>query len=220
MTRILCSDFEQFFATLPGQRGHCILRTRQTGDWRLRMIDLNGITVMTGREAAGRVYNGVKLQDCFNVSFLLGTQYAAAIDGKPFDGRRIAWFAPGRMFHTTTDGPTRWLSICISGHLVRQWAGTHQDEFDDALLDNCFHQPVGPIVCFAGRAGASDPSGRRAYSRGSACTIVGALCTHGASERRFSHAASHRQAAGGPASVRWPRADTEQGTRPHRDSCR
>jgi AraC family transcriptional regulator, ethanolamine operon transcriptional activator len=134
MTRKTCKDFDEFAENLIGLQGQYILRSAPTRDWRLRWVDLNGVTVMTGREGAGRVYSGVGRDGCFNVFLLLGRHRYITVDGAPFGRSQIAWVAPGRRFHTATDEPISWLNITVSADLVLRWAQLYEDEFDHSLL--------------------------------------------------------------------------------------
>ncbi len=154
MKRIISNDFEQFVEALPKLEGRYILRTRQSHDWRLRLLDLNGVTLMTGREGAGRVYTG-SAHDSFHAFSLLSGDESITYDGTRLDRHEILWCPPGRLFHAVTERPIRWLSLAVSVDLVSEWARAHEDEFDRALLGECFtrraSRSAAPLIGLAHR---------------------------------------------------------------------
>lgn len=53
MSRLVCADFDEFEEALYGVEGRYLLRSRQQRDWRLRVVELDGVALMFGREGAG-----------------------------------------------------------------------------------------------------------------------------------------------------------------------
>jgi AraC family ethanolamine operon transcriptional activator len=133
LKRIICNDFEQFVEGLPRLEGRYILRTPQSRDWRLRLLDLNGVTLMAGREGAGRIYTG-SARDSFHAFVLLSGDESMTLDGARVGRHEVVWCAPGSVFHGVTDRPIRWLNLAVSVDLVSEWARAHEDEFDRTLL--------------------------------------------------------------------------------------
>lgn len=66
MSRLICTDFDEFEEALYGVTGRYVLRSRQQRDWQLRVVELGGVALMFGREGAGTVYSGVGLPGFFN----------------------------------------------------------------------------------------------------------------------------------------------------------
>lgn len=138
MDLFVSREFDQFVETFSGLHGSYILRTAQVRDWRLRTMDLNGVTVMLGAEGAGRVYDGRAADGWFHIFMVLGNGYGVTMNGVEFDSGTVAWIVPNKTFLTSSDKPLRWLNIAISAELVLQWAAEHQDEFDARLLNENF----------------------------------------------------------------------------------
>jgi AraC family transcriptional regulator, ethanolamine operon transcriptional activator len=134
MTRLTCTEFDAFEEALYGVQGRYVLRTRQQRDWRLRIVDLDGIALMAGREGAGTVYNGIGLPGTFNLFVPLSAHEFTVVDGVRFDRRKIGWMAPNVMFHIDAGRPGSWLTVAMSCEIVLDWARTHADEFDFSLL--------------------------------------------------------------------------------------
>jgi AraC family ethanolamine operon transcriptional activator len=134
MAQLICQEFDEFEESLRGVQGRYVLRERQQRDWRLRVVELDGVTVMAGREGAANVYHGVGLSQCFNIFLPLGNPESVVVDGRGFDERTIGWMAPDLMFHIRAGGPTSWLTVAMSAELVMRWASAHEDEFDFSVL--------------------------------------------------------------------------------------
>lgn len=134
MLKLTCGEFDEFEEALYGVQGRYILKSRQQRDWRLRLLDLTGVAVMTGREGAGTVYNGVGLPDYFNIFLPLSGHDATTVGGNRFDKRTVGWMIPGAMFHIDATRPASWMTIAMSCELVLRWAAVHEDEFDPSLL--------------------------------------------------------------------------------------
>lgn len=155
MTRLVCTEFDQFEKALYGVQGRYLLRTRQQRDWRLRTVDLNGVALMAGREGAGTVYNGIGLPGTFNVFVPLSAHESIRVDGHRFDRRTLGWMAPDVTFHIDADRPGSWLTVAMSRELVTAWARTHADEFDFSLLGRNLVRDAGngaaPLIRLAHR---------------------------------------------------------------------
>ncbi|WP_454725707.1 MULTISPECIES: helix-turn-helix domain-containing protein [Cupriavidus] len=134
MRRFVYAEFDEFEASLYGVQGRYVLRSRPERDWRLRVVDLDGVALMCGREGAATVYSGIGMPGYFNLFVPLSGQDATVVDGHRFDGRTVAWMAPDRMFHIDASRPASWLTVAMSDACVRRWAGAHGDEFDPALF--------------------------------------------------------------------------------------
>src|SRR4249919_3320352 len=134
MLKLTCSEFDEFEDALYGVQGRYVLRTRQQRDWRLRIVDLNGVAIMAGREGAGTIYNGTGLPDYFNIFLPLSGHETTVVDGHAFNKRTIGWMVPDTMFHIDASRPASWMTISMSGELVLRWAELHEDEFDPTLL--------------------------------------------------------------------------------------
>lgn len=135
MTGLVCEEFDQFVEALSGLDGRYLLRTKQSRDWRLRMVDLNGVVLTIGHEGAGRIYNGLGLRGHFHAYLLLDGDHAVTVDGRVFRPGQICWIAPGKTFHTCTSGPICWLNISLSTELVLRCARAWEGDFDASLLD-------------------------------------------------------------------------------------
>jgi len=133
MVRIVCKDFDEFVEALPDMRGNYVLRTRQARDWRLRVVELDGVTLATGREGAGRIYNGVGKEGYYHVFMRLDAIGEVAVDGHPMGQEHIAWMLPQRMFHARSECAISWLGISISVEHLRDWAFAHEAAFDFTL---------------------------------------------------------------------------------------
>ncbi len=148
MKRIISNDFEQFAESLPKLEGRYILRTRQSHDWRLRLLDLDGVTLMTGREGAGRLYTGYT-RNSFHAFSLLSGAESLTHNGARLDRHEILWCPPGNQFHAVTERPIQWLNLAVSVDLVRERAQAHADESDRALLEGSFtrrSQAAAPLI--------------------------------------------------------------------------
>lgn len=132
--RLICSEFDEFEESLYGVQGHYVLRTRQQRDWRLNVVDLDGVALMSGREGAGTVYTGIGLPDYFNIFVPLTGHESTVVDGHPFNRRRVGWMVPSAMFHINATSPASWLTVAMSCELVLRWAAVREDEFDFSVL--------------------------------------------------------------------------------------
>ncbi len=94
MDLFVSREFDQFVETFSGLHGSYILRTAQVRDWRLRTMDLNGVTVMLGAEGAGRVYDGRAADGWFHIFMVLGNGYGVTMNGVEFDSGTVAWIVP------------------------------------------------------------------------------------------------------------------------------
>jgi AraC family transcriptional regulator, ethanolamine operon transcriptional activator len=142
---------DKFVETLSRMPRRPMLRPAPVRDWRLRTVDLDGITLRVGSEGAAGLCSGLVSNDCFHFWMVLGDGYGVAVDGLEFDCRTIAWIAPGKSFITRSEKPPRWLNISVAADLVLKWAALHQDTFDARLLDrNCRHRPTrSPVALIA-----------------------------------------------------------------------
>lgn len=134
MGELVCTEFDEFEEALYGVQGRYVLRSRQQRDWRLRVMDLNGVALMHGCEGAGTVYSGVGLSGFFNVFLPLSSHEFTVVDGRRFDRQRVGWMVPEAMFHIDASRPATWLTVAISCERVLQWAQEHEDEFDLSIL--------------------------------------------------------------------------------------
>lgn len=134
MSQLICTDFDEFEEALYGVTGHYVLRSRQQHDWRLRVVELDGVALMFGREGASTVYSGVGLPGFFNIFLPLGQHECTVLSGQRLDHRLIGWMVPDAMFHLDSNQPTSWMSVAMSCELVLRWAQQHEDEFDSSIL--------------------------------------------------------------------------------------
>ncbi|AHL75457.1 AraC family transcriptional regulator [Stutzerimonas stutzeri] len=134
MSRLICADFDEFEEALYGVQGRYLLRTRQQRDWRLRIVDLNGVALMFGREGAGTVYSGIGLQGFYNIFLPLSRHECTVLSGRRLDRQLLGWMVPEAMFHIDVSQPGSWMTVAISCELVQLWAQQHEDEFDLSLM--------------------------------------------------------------------------------------
>ncbi|MGA6099110.1 helix-turn-helix domain-containing protein [Stutzerimonas marianensis] len=135
MSRLICADFDEFEEALYGVQGRYLLRTRQLRDWRLRIVELNGVALMFGREGAGTVYSGVGMQGFYNVFLPLSQHDCTVLSGKRLDSQLIGWMVPEAMFHIDVSQPGSWMTVALLCELVQAWAQQHEDAFDLSLLN-------------------------------------------------------------------------------------
>ncbi|SOZ69860.1 putative HTH transcriptional regulator; AraC family [Cupriavidus taiwanensis] len=136
MTQLVCPEFDEFEAALYGVQGRYVLRSRPQRDWRLKLIDLNGVAIMMGREGAPTAYSGIGMPNYFNIFIPLSAQQCTIVDGQAFDAQTVGWMAPDLMFHIVAERAASWLTVAISAPLVMHWVHTHADEFDATLLSS------------------------------------------------------------------------------------
>lgn len=134
MSSLVYTEFDEFEASLSCVQGRYILRSAPRRDWRLRVVDLNGLSLMHGREGAATVYSGIGMAGYFNIFIPLNGQECTAVDGNRFDRRTLGWMVPDRMFHIDASRPASWLTVAISCELVYRWAALHHDEIDVSTL--------------------------------------------------------------------------------------
>ncbi|MCX2900492.1 AraC family transcriptional regulator [Pseudomonas mandelii] len=155
MVQLICSQFDEFEEALYGVQGRYVLRTRQQRDWQLKVVDLNGVALMSGREGAGTVYTGIGLPGYFNIFVPLTGHETTVVDGHRFDRRRIGWMVPNAMFHINATHPASWLTVAMSCELVLHWASLREDEFDFSLLHRNLvsnaQRNLGPLLWLAQR---------------------------------------------------------------------
>lgn len=136
MTKLVCPEFDEFEAALYGVQGRYVLRSRPQRDWQLKVIELDGVAIMMGREGASTAYSGIGMHDYFNIFVPLSAQQCTIVDGRAFDERTVGWMAPDQMFHIVAERAASWLTVAISAPLVLHWVHTHVDEFDATLLSS------------------------------------------------------------------------------------
>ena len=153
MGRLICADFDEFEEALYGVEGHYVLRSRQQRDWRLRVVELDGVALMFGREGAGTVYSGVGLPGFFNIFLPLSRHECTVLGGQRLDRRLIGWMVPEAMFHIDASQPASWMTVAMSCELVLRWAQQHEDEFDSSILSRNLicraQQDLAPLVWLA-----------------------------------------------------------------------
>lgn len=153
MSRLICADFDEFEEALYGVEGRYLLRSRQQRDWRLRVVELDGVALMFGREGAGTVYSGVGLPGFFNIFLPLSRHENTVLGGKRLDRRLIGWMVPETMFHIDASQPASWMTVAMSCELVLRWAQQHEDEFDLSILSRnlvCVaQQELAPLIWLA-----------------------------------------------------------------------
>lgn len=150
---MVCADFDEFEEALYGVEGRYLLRSRQQRDWRLRVVELDGVALMFGREGAGTVYSGVGLPGFFNIFLPLSRHDCTVLGGTRLDRRLIGWMVPEAMFHIDASQPASWMTVAMSCELVLRWAQQHEDEFDLSILSRnlvCVaQQDLAPLVWLA-----------------------------------------------------------------------
>lgn len=134
MSGLVCPDFDEFEEALYGVAGRYVLHTRQQRDWRLEVVDLDGVALMFGREGAGTVYSGIGLAGFFNIFLPLSRHESTVLDGKRMERRLLGWMVPDTMFHIDARQPGSWMTVAMSCQLVLEWAQQHEDEFDPSIL--------------------------------------------------------------------------------------
>lgn len=153
MSRLICADFDEFEEALYGVEGRYLLRSRQQRDWRLRVVELDGVALMFGREGAGTVYSGVGLPGFFNIFLPLSRHECTVLGGTRLDRRLIGWMVPEAMFHIDASQPASWMTVAMSCELVLRWAQQHEDEFDLSILSRnlvCVaQQELAPLIWLA-----------------------------------------------------------------------
>lgn len=153
MSQLICADFDEFEEALYGVEGHYVLRSRQQRDWRLRVVELDGVALMFGREGAGTVYSGVGLPGFFNIFLPLSQHECTVLGGQRLGRRVVGWMVPEAMFHIDASQPASWMTVAMSCELVLRWAQQHEDEFDQSLLTRnmvCLaQQDLAPLVWLA-----------------------------------------------------------------------
>ncbi|MEB6592190.1 helix-turn-helix domain-containing protein [Pseudomonas asiatica] len=134
MSGLICPDFDEFEEALYGVAGRYVLRTRQQRNWRLEVVDLDGVALMFGCEGAGTVYSGIGLSGFFNIFLPLSRHESTVVDGKRMHRHRLGWMVPEAMFHIDAMQPGSWMTVAMSCELVLAWAQLHEDEFDPSIL--------------------------------------------------------------------------------------
>ncbi|KAI3598134.1 hypothetical protein D8I24_6000 [Cupriavidus necator H850] len=130
MTKASYAEFDEFEASLYGVNGRYMLRSAQRRDWRLRVLELNGVALMAGQEGAATIYSGAGMPGCFNLFLPLSGHECTVVDGRRFDRHAIGWMAPDRMFHIDASRPASWMTISMSCELVCRWMAAHADSAD------------------------------------------------------------------------------------------
>ncbi len=83
MTKASYAEFDEFEASLYGVNGRYMLRSAQRRDWRLRVLELNGVALMAGQEGAATIYSGAGMPGCFNLFLPLSGHECTVVDGPP-----------------------------------------------------------------------------------------------------------------------------------------
>ena len=160
MLELVCAEFDEFEEALYGVQGRYVLRSSQQRDWRLRIVDLNGVALMTGREGAGTVYSGIGLPGYFNIFVPLSAHLSTVVDGQRFDRSKIGWMSPDVMFHIDASQPGSWLTVAMASELVLRRAESHADEFDYSMLSrnlvSSARNGLAPLIWLARRLFQAD----------------------------------------------------------------
>jgi AraC family ethanolamine operon transcriptional activator len=144
--KLVCAEFDEFEAALYGVQGRYLLHGRQSRDWRLQVVDLHGVALMSGREGAGTVYHGTGLPGCFNVFVPLTGHESTVVDGHRFDRQSIGWMVPEVMFHIDASRPASWVTVAMSSELTLRWVAAHEDEFAGRMLGRNLVNGAAPAV--------------------------------------------------------------------------
>ena len=134
MDRLVTAKFEEFESALRGVEGRFVLRSREQTDWRLRIVDLNGVFLSFAKTGAAHFYNGAGSAGQFTFFVLSCRPEDVTLDGAPFDSRKAGWLVPGRSFHVSAGRPLTAVSVTIASDRVMSWLSNHPAQTDDALL--------------------------------------------------------------------------------------
>lgn len=155
MVQLVCAEFDAFEEALYGVQGHYVLRSRQQREWRLNVVDLGDVVLMSGSEGAGTVYTGTGLPGYFNIFVPLTGHETTVVDGHLFDRSKIGWMVPDAMFHIDAKCPASWLTVAMSCERIMRWAEVRHDEFDFSLLQHNLvsnaRRSLGPLIWLARR---------------------------------------------------------------------
>ncbi len=136
MTNLVFSDFDAYDQALRGVSDHeRILRSRPQRDWSLRVIDLNGVTLMMGRSGGASIVLGAGLNDCFSVFVPMARQDAVVMSGECLDQESVAWLAPARDYYVNSRAPINWLSVTASSEVLLSWLAVRESEVNFASLN-------------------------------------------------------------------------------------
>ena len=136
MTKHVFSDFDEYDQALREVSDHeRILRSRPERDWSLRVIDLNGVTLMMGRSGGASIVLGAASNNCFSVFVPMARQEAVIMSGECLGRRSVAWLAPARDFYVNSRAPIGWLSVTASSEMLLSWLAVHECEVNFASLN-------------------------------------------------------------------------------------
>jgi len=146
MLRLVCSEFEEFEEALAGVSGRYLLTARPERDWRLRAVELDGVTLLCGQDAAGNLYQASCDRDRYALFVPLGCAELLAVNGQQLHRTSAAWLTPGPEFHIRSAASTRWLTVLMSAGAV------------DDMMEASHDRMLAKASTAGARVGAASPA--------------------------------------------------------------
>lgn len=129
MTRLVCTEFDEFADALPGVDGRYLLTGSAVCDWKLQVVELDGVTLMAGQDGAANLFQASCMPGVYSLFVPLETTSGVAVNGELLGSSCVSWLVPGSEFHMRAVGAQRWLAVIIADpHLG------HPGAPDDAVL--------------------------------------------------------------------------------------
>lgn len=117
MAELVCREFDEFAEALQGLDGRYLLTGRSSGEWRLQVADLPGVSLMQGHDGAANLFQAACQPGTYSLFVPIGRGRGLSVNGVALDAGSAAWLVPGTEFHIRASGTHRWLAVMIGpGH--------------------------------------------------------------------------------------------------------
>lgn len=113
MPHLQCSDFDEFAQALRGVDGRYLLTGSTTCDWRLQVVELDGVTLMVGQDGAANLFHASCQAGVHSLFVPLESAGGVAVNGERLAPSNVSWLVPGSEFHMRAGGAQQWIAVMI-----------------------------------------------------------------------------------------------------------
>lgn len=114
MLRLECSDFGEFAEALSGVDGRYLRMGTSQQQWRLEVVELDGVTVMLGQDGAANLFQASCQAGVHSLFVPLSPDGSVSVGGEFLERHHVSWLEPGAEFHMHATTALCWLAVMVS----------------------------------------------------------------------------------------------------------
>lgn len=118
MAELVCREFEEYAEALKGVDGRYLLTGQARQDWRLKILELPGLSLMQGRDGAGNLLQAACQPGTHSLFIPLDPGTGLSVNGVALEAGDAAWLVSADEFHMRARSENRWLAVMID---ARAW---------------------------------------------------------------------------------------------------